>query len=269
MCSILIKKRLLFLLTIHMVFFATATADMLELLDGAIITGNFMGGTQNTVRFQVGETLQTYPKSDILAITFMETPPPTTPTQLPVPAPQSTMPPAATPSAQVQPAPIPQTVTIPAGTRIMVRTSESLDSKRHGTGHMFTATLGADLIGQGQVIARRGEDVFGRLVDAKKAGRLAGQAELKIVITDIMINNRPYPVVTSTLKAVGEKTGAKTARNIGVAAGIGALARGSKGAKRGAAVGLGVSVLTEGSQVNIPAGTLLEFRLASALIYAP
>ena len=53
MCSILTKKRLLFLLTMYMVFCATATADMLELLDGTIITGNFMGGTQNTVRFQV------------------------------------------------------------------------------------------------------------------------------------------------------------------------------------------------------------------------
>ncbi len=261
MCSILRKKGILLVLIIYMVFCDTATADMLELLDGTIITGDFMGGTQNTVRFQVGKELQTYPKNDILAITFVETPPPT--------APQQMMPPAPTPSAQVQPVSVPQTVTIPAGTRIMVRTNEALDSKRHGTGHMFTATLGADLIGQGQVIARRGEDVYGRLTKAEKAGRLAGKAELKIIITDIMIDGRPYPIVSSTIKVAGEKSGKKTLRNIGVATGIGALARGSKGAKRGAAVGLGISVLTEGSQVNIPAGTLLEFRLASPLIYAP
>ena len=258
MCSILRKKRILLVLVIYMVFCATATADMLELLDGTIITGDFMGGTQNTVRFQVGKELQTYPKNDILAITFVETPPPTAPTKAPT-----------TPPAQVQPVSVPQTVTIPAGTRIMVRTSESLDSKRHGAGHMFTATLGADLIGQGQVIARRGEDVYGRLTKAEKAGRLAGKAELKIIITDIMIDGKPYPVVSSTIKVAGEKSGKKTLRNIGVATGIGALVRGSKGAKRGAAVGVGVSVLTEGSQVNIPAGTLLEFRLASPLIYAP
>ncbi len=259
MCRIL-RKRIL-VLVIYMVFCATATGDMLELLDGSIISGDFMGGTQSTVRFQVGKELQAYPKSDILAITFIETPPPT-PTK-------PTVPPAATAPAQVQPPPVPLTVTVPAGTKIMVRTSERLDSKKHGAGHMFTATLGGDLIGQGQVIARRGEDVFGRLTRAKGSGRLAGQAELKIIITDIMIDGRPYPVVTSAIKVVGEKTGKKTVRNIGVATGIGALARGSKGAKRGAAVGLGASVLTKGSRVNIPAGTLLEFRLASPLIYAP
>lgn len=243
---------------------------MLELLDGSIVTGTFMGGTQNNVRFQVGTDLQTYPKEDILAITFMDMPAPTAPAvapaqPVPVPAVPAATPPATTPSV----APIPRTVTVPSGTRIMVRTSETLDSKRHGAGHMFTATLGADLVAQGQVLARRGEDVFGRLTKAKKSGRMAGQAELKIIITDIMIDGKPYPVSTSTIKAVGERTGAKTARNVGVAAGIGALARGSKGAKTGAAVGLGASVLTEGAQVRIPSGTLLEFTLASPLVYAP
>jgi hypothetical protein len=262
MCSTLRKKKMLFVQVICMIFCATAMADTLELLDGSIIMGDFMGGTQNTVRFQVGKNLQTYPKSDILAITFVETPSPAT-------VPQQKTPPATTPSAKVQPAPIPQTVTIPERTRITVRTNETLDSKKHGTGHMFTGTLGADLIGQGQVIARRGEDVFGRLTRAEKTGRLAGQSELRVIATDIMIDGKPYPIVTSSIKVVGKKTGKETMRNVGVAAGIGALVRGSKGAKGGAVVGLGASVLTEGSQVNIPAGTLLEFRLTSPLIYAP
>ncbi|HEG43442.1 MAG TPA: hypothetical protein ENH94_05280 [Phycisphaerales bacterium] len=262
MCSMLRKKKILFVLVINMVFCVAAEADTLELLNGSIIMGDFMGGTKKTVRFQVGKNLQTYPKGDVLAITFVETPSPAT-------VPKQKTPPAPATPAQVQPASIPQTVTIPAGTRITVRTNETLDSKRHGTGHMFTGTLGADLIGQGQVIARRGEDVFGRLTRAEKTGRLAGQAELRVIITDIMIDEKPYPVVTSSIKVVGKKTGKQTVKNVGVAAGIGALVRGSKGAKRGAALGIGVSVLTEGEQVNIPAGTLLEFRLASPLIYAP
>jgi hypothetical protein len=32
-------------------------------------------------------------------------------------------------------------------------------------------------------------------------------------------------------------------------------------AKTGAAIGIGVSAVTKGEQINIPAGTLLEFRL--------
>lgn len=269
MCLILTKKRLLFLLVIYMFSCAAAKADMLELLDDTIVTGKFMGGTQNTIRFQVGDQLQTYPKSDILAITFMEVQPKAAtkkaaPTKQQI-TPVGTAPPTPKPAAQQ----VPKTVTIPAGTRIMVRTNESLDSSRHGSGHMFTASLAADLVGQGQVVARKGEDVFGRLTKAKKAGRVAGKAELKIIVTDIMIKGKPHPVVTSAAKAKSKGSGAKTARNVGVAAGIGALARGSKGAKVGAAVGLGASVLTEGSQVRIPAGTLLEFTLTSSFVYAP
>lgn len=265
-------KKLVLIVVAGMCVCTVATADMLELLDGTIITGNFMGGTQNTIRFKVGEEIQTYPKEDVLAITFMAIQP-----KAAAPAPQPTSPPA-TPQpspapAQPKPTPaapqVPRSVTIPAGTRIMVRTNEALDSSRHGTGHMFTASLAADLVGQGQVVARKGTNVFGRLDRAKKSGRMAGQAELKIVLTDIRIDGKPYPLHTSAVRAKGEKTGAKTARNVGVASGIGALARGSKGAKRGAAVGLGASVLTSGSQVKIPTGTLLEFTLASPFVYAP
>ena len=254
-------------IAVSMTICSTAAADMLEMLDGTVITGRFMGGTQNTIRFQVDNKLQTYPKDDVLAITFIEQEPKTKAAKKAAPAP--------TPAAAPQPvaaAPAPQyspTVTVPAGTRVLVRTNENLDSKRHGSGHMFTASLAADLMAGSQVVARRGSTVHGRLARAKKAGRLAGQAELKIVLTDIMINGRPYPVQTSSVKAKGEKTGRKTVRNVGVGAGIGALARGSKGAKRGAAVGLGASVLTKGSQVRIPAGTLLEFRLASQFVYTP
>ncbi|UCD58233.1 MAG: hypothetical protein JSV16_03730, partial [Candidatus Hydrogenedentota bacterium] len=115
------------------------------------------------------------------------------------------------------------------------------------------------------LVAPRGSNVYGRLTSAKKSGRLVGQAELSVELTDIVIDGKPYPVMTSGVKAVGERTGAQTAKTTAVAAGIGALARSDsgKGARQGAAVGLGVSVLTGGNQVNIPAGSLLEFRLAA------
>jgi len=54
-------------------------------------------------------------------------------------------------------------------------------------------------------------------------------------------------------------------RTLGAAA-IGGLLRGSKGAKRGAKVGAGVSILTGGQQISIPAGTVLEFTLVGDLV---
>ncbi len=49
-------------------------------------------------------------------------------------------------------------------------------------------------------------------------------------------------------------------------AAIGGIAGGSDKARKGAALGLGASVLTQGNQVRIAAGTLLEFQLADHLV---
>jgi len=82
----------------------------------------------------------------------------------------------------------------------------------------------------GVVVAPRGSTVFGVLAEAKKSGRLAGKSELTTVLTDIMINNQLVPIATSGVK-----------------------------------VGVGASILTSGSQVYIPRGTLLEYTLGAEL----
>ena len=102
-----------------------------------------------------------------------------------------------------------------------------------------------------------------------------GQAELTIAFTDIMIADKPHPLISSQIKVIGERTGADTAKKIGVTAGIEAMARGKSskkrksGARKGAAIGLGVAALTGGKQVRIPAGTLLEFSLQAPFTYTP
>jgi len=42
---------------------------------------------------------------------------------------------------------------------------------------------------------------------------------------------------------------------------LGGLIDGSSGAKTGAKVGLGVSILTSGDSISVPAGTILETAL--------
>ncbi len=226
-----------------------AVSDTLELSDGSVVTGKFMGRTGNGISFEVDGITMTYPASNVKAITMGDS--------APAPAPAA---PAAVPAPQ--PASVPS---VPAGTRVMVRMRDTLDSGRHGAGHVFAATLDSDLYAGSTLVAPRGSNVYGRLAGAKKSGRMVGQAELSVELTDIVINGKPYPVMSSSIKAVGERTGASTVKTTAVAAGIGALAKkdSRKGAKRGAAVGLGLSALSKGSQVNIPAGALLEFRLVA------
>jgi hypothetical protein len=80
-----------------------------------------------------------------------------------------------------------------------------------------------------------------------------------------MINNQLKPIQTSEIKAITEGTGKNTVSKTARYAAIGGLANGSTGAKNMAKAGIGVSLLTRGNSINIPAGTLLEFQLAEPL----
>jgi len=221
-------------------------ADTLELRDGSIVEGKYMGGTQNSIRFQTGGQTRTYSTADVLALTIDS------------PAAGAGAP------AQQPAAAAAAVVTVPAGTFVLVRMTQAVDSSRHSVGHRFTAVLEADLVAGNQVAAQRGSNVYGRLTEAKQAGRVAGKSELTLELTGIMINNQIKPVVTSEVKAAASQgSGRSTARRTAGGAVIGGAIGGSKGARRGAAVGAGVSVLTKGPSVNIPADTLLDFRLAA------
>ena len=172
---------------------------------------------------------------------------------------------------QVQPQPQPMTPapqgSVPAGTRMLVRLTQPLDSQRQGAGHRFTAVLEADLMANtGIAVAKRGSTVYGQLAQAKKSGRLAGKSEMTIVLTDVLVNNQLAPIRASGVQATTENTGKSTVGATAAGAAIGGIAGGSKGARRGAAVGLGASVLTSGNQIKIPAGTILEFTLADHLV---
>jgi YmgG-like glycine-zipper protein len=163
----------------------------------------------------------------------------------------------------------PRRVTLPAGTRILIRTTDSVDSKNQKTGARFTATLETSLKANNVVVARRGTTVYGRLASAKSAGKFKGSSQLILELTDIVINETPYPIITSTVEMKGSGEGKKTTRKVLGGAGLGTLiggiAGGGKGAAigavSGAAAGTAVSASKKGEQVGVPSESLLEFRL--------
>jgi len=224
--------------------FGMATADELKLRDGSLIKGTFISGNQSAIVFDFHGEVEAFAIADVVTITFTE----------------AAAPPAAPATATAAPA----VATVPAGTRLTVRMSSDLDSKRHSSGHKFTTSLEGDLVAGGQVVVPRGSKVYGQLVSAKSSGRLAGRSEMTIVLTDIMINNQLVPITTSEVKALTEGTGGDTAKKVATGAAIGALAGGSRGARGGAKWGAGAAILTRGNQINIPRGTMLEFSLGAA-----
>ncbi len=158
---------------------------------------------------------------------------------------------------------------VPAGTRILIRMIDSIDSTKQKTGDRFTASLETNLVVDNIVVAPRGATVYGRLTSAESAGRMKGSSELTLELTDIVIKGTAYPLLTSTYEVKGQGEGSKTAKKVIGGAGLGALiggiAGGGKGAGIGALAGAGagtaVAASKKGQQLTIPSETLLEFRL--------
>ena len=160
-------------------------------------------------------------------------------------------------------------VTVPAGTRILIRTIDPIDTTKQKTGYRFTASLEANLQADDVVVAPRGTTVYGRLAEASSAGRMSGSSELSLELTDIMINDTAYPVLTSEYEIKGKGEGKKTAGKILGGTGLGALIGGIAGGGTGAAIGAlagaaggtAVAASKKGEQLQIPSESLIEFRL--------
>src|SRR3989475_3125745 len=248
-----------------------ATADTLELKDGRVLKGKYLGGTQAVLRFEINGEVQTFNTTDLVALTFTSNSSHTVPAAAPAPTPPSA------PVATVANADPGGTVTIPAGQSLLVRMIDGVDSSKNHVGDVFHASLETDLMVNDTIVARKGTDVYGRLAEAKEAGHLSGSAELQLELTRLVIDGKDYPIVSSDYDLKGKGRGSNTAKKVvgGAVAGaiIGPIAGGGKGAAIGAGVGsaagAGVQVVTRGQQVKVPSETLLEFRLQQPVTVTP
>jgi hypothetical protein len=171
-------------------------------------------------------------------------------------------------SARPGPAPMPQKkmITVPAGTTILVRMLDTVDSSKNPPGSRFTATLETNLVVGQTVVVPKGNTVYGRLAQAKQAGRATGSSDLQLELTDIVVGGTAYPMLTSDYQVKGSSSGKRTAKRTlggaGLGAAIGAMAgNAGKGAAIGATAGAVASVAQKGQSVKVPSETLIEFRL--------
>lgn len=169
---------------------------------------------------------------------------------------------------------VPETVTIPVGTRLAVRTGDTIDSKTAVEGGTYRASLDSPLISRGRVVVPAGSDVTLTITNVKSAGRIKGNSALSLRATGLQHKGKSYELASSVFADQGKGRGKETAlkTGIGAAAGalIGGLAGGGKGAGIGAAAGggagFGWNAFTHGQQVKIPAETVLNFKLESPLV---
>ncbi len=170
--------------------------------------------------------------------------------------------------------PVPQTLTIPAGTVITVRLNDWLSSDHSQAGDAFSATLSKPLIVNGWVVARRGQDVMGRVSVAQKAGRVKGTSQLGIELSELtIVDGQQMMIQTQLVQSSGGTShgadAAAVATTTGIGALIGAVANGGFGAAIGAGAGAAAGVagvlLTRGRPTQLAPETLLSFQLQAPI----
>jgi hypothetical protein len=170
--------------------------------------------------------------------------------------------------------------TISSGVNIPIRTSETITASSED-GRIFQGVVDQDVYdNNGRIAIPRGSTA--ELMVKKDSGELAVDLE------SLTVNGQRYAVNVDPTKAVGTtgslgdtvQTGAgsigankDTATYIGggalLGSVIGAIAGGGKGAAIGAAVGAaagaGTQIYTHGKTVNVPAESLVTFKLSEDL----
>src|SRR5437899_13070406 len=102
------------------IFFAgAAAADTLELRDGRVVKGKYLGGTQAVLRFEINGEVQTFSTNDIVALTFTGRGGGSAPMAAPAPAPAP--PPAAAPA----PVPAPAAASVDSNGQITIPAGQS------------------------------------------------------------------------------------------------------------------------------------------------
>ena len=165
---------------------------------------------------------------------------------------------------------VPARLTIQRGAYLTVRSNQILSSDHNQPGDAFTATLERPVVVDGLVVAQRGETVGGRVVEAKKAGRIKGVSHLAIQLTNLTLADGQQITIQSQLISQAGPTSrgrdaAAVATTTGLGAAVGAAANGGVGAAVGAGAGaiagtIGVLV-TRGHQTVIYPESLLTFQI--------
>lgn len=234
------------------------SADRVRLRSGKVVQGMFIGGDSKSVRVlldngQVSEVSL----EDAVAIEFSA--------RKPAPPPP---PPA--------PAGKPKTVTVPAGTMLNVRLSQTIDVDASQTGQTFKAIVDDPVMIGGSIVIPRGASAVVQAVQVKQSGKMKGSDKVTLKLNTVGFGGMVYDVVTAHVETKGGGEGKRTARKVGGGAGLGAIVGGIAGGGEGAAIGAAVGGLTGAAvasggeeHLKLPAETRLQFQLSAAVNIQP
>ena len=184
----------------------------------------------------------------------------------PIPAPSM-------PTVSAVPAPV--NANIPAGTSLTIRIDQRISVKSSRSGDTFTGEIVEPVLASDNgVLLPKGTQVAGVVDVSHRRGHFKGRSLLELRLTSLTLNGTQYPVETNDLARSKKGKGKRSAALIGGGAGLGMLVGGLAsggaglviGGLAGGGAGTAVAGLTGNRDIDIPAESIVRFRLADDLV---
>ncbi len=179
---------------------------------------------------------------------------------------------------KVSPVPVPVSVSIPGGTVLTIRIDQRISVKGSRAGETFTGEIvDPVLAADNSVLVPKGSPVGGVVDVSHRRGHFKGSSLLELRLTSLTLNGTQYPLETRDLARAKKGKGRRSAALIGGGSGlgmlIGGLASGGTGlvigGLAGGGAGTAVAGLTGNSDLDIPAESIIHFKLAQDLVVEP
>lgn len=177
----------------------------------------------------------------------------------------------------VQPAQ-PAEVSVPAGTNLTVRINQHISVKSNRAGDRFDGEIAEPVVGDNNtVVLPKGTPVNGIIEAAHRRGHFKGASILELRLTSLSLNGTPYRLDTRDLTRTKKGKGKRSAAFIGGGSGLGMLIGGVAtggtglliGGLAGAGAGTAAAGLTGNRDIEIPAESIVHFKLANDLVVHP
>lgn len=169
-------------------------------------------------------------------------------------------------------------VRIPAGTSLSIRINQHISVKGSRAGDRFTGEV-ADPISDssGRVAVPQGTRAAGVIDASHRRGHFKGRSILELRLTSMTLNGQEYALDTHDLTRTKKGKGKRSAAFIGGGAGLGMLVGGVAsggvgllaGGLAGGGAGTAIAGLTGNRDIEIPAESIMRFRLAEDLVVQP
>jgi hypothetical protein len=165
--------------------------------------------------------------------------------------------------------------TIQAGTNLAIRIDQRISVKTSHAGDTFTGEVVDPVVDpNGNAIVPKGTQVSGVVDAAHKRGRFKGASVLELRLTTMTLNGTQYQLRTADLTQHKKGKGKRSAAMIGGGAGlgmlIGGIASGGTGLLIGGLAGAGAGTagagLTGNRDLDIPAESIVHFKLSQDLM---